>query len=148
MKSSGFSSLRRRVELLGRPAGKQPHVRGDRGEFSREYAQKKLKECPDLLRVEPCDTDAATYASIRSTIANARWNEREKRYWDAQIPPTSTKGKTDMEVVQAIFTESEERSRKTCEALESARKRLGIHTSPAPIDAALLPGHKAEGTGP
>ncbi len=137
MRSSTSASLRCRLERLTKPAGKTRVIRGDRGELARETAQHQIRDHPDLLKVEPCDTDPVTYASIRGTIAHAQGNERERRYWENQVPKPYQECSTLKEMLNLLHTELKQRTRATGLALESARRRLGIAVNPEERDVAL-----------
>lgn len=122
--STGGGGLSRRVERLARPAKAAAHVRGERGETYREFAQKDIRDCPDLLRIEPCDTDPVTYASVRSKIAFALGNDRERAYWEAQVPRAYARHTSLKDMMTAMDEFLRDQEQRRTLALEAARKRL------------------------
>lgn len=91
-----------------------------------------VRDEPDLVLVEPCDTDPETYLEIAETVASARGDNAEVERLRAlrkPEPPIEWSGdeREDIRRINEDMSRHLDRSVKlTTRAIAKARKRLGL----------------------
>jgi len=85
-------------------------------------SQRILSAKPELHKVKLCDTDPVTYAQIQHMRSCAAGDVKRAEHWESKATQTSQVSKSDT----ALQDDIEQRIKRQKQALENARRRLGL----------------------
>jgi hypothetical protein len=115
-----FNSRLRKIEQKARES--QPAKGYEICHIFAHLSQRILSAKPELHKVKLCDTDPVTYAQVQHMRSCAAGDVKRAEYWDSKIPRPSQVSKSDT----ALRDDIEQRIKRQKQALEKARRRLGL----------------------